>query len=108
MVKARLNSILFQLLWSCAPVLVSVTSFLVFVFQGNELTVSIAFTVRLFACTIPILNFNRIRLVNCPIQHGPASSQYHPNVDCSNVAGKQESKSMFYAQRLGHLDESGS
>lgn len=50
MVKARLNSVLFQLLWSCAPVLVSITSFLVFVLQGNELTVSIAFTVRLFLC----------------------------------------------------------
>ena len=45
MVKSRLNSITFQLLWSCAPVLVSITSFLVFVLQGNELTVSIAFTV---------------------------------------------------------------
>jgi len=48
MIKARLNSILFQLLWSCAPVLVSITSFLVFVTQGNKLTVSIAFTVRAF------------------------------------------------------------
>ena len=45
MIKQRLNSIMFQLLWSCAPVLVSITSFLVFVLQGNELTVSIAFTV---------------------------------------------------------------
>ncbi|KAI0275322.1 multidrug resistance-associated ABC transporter [Gloeopeniophorella convolvens] len=44
MIKARMNSVLFQLLWSCAPVLVSITSFLVFVMQGNELTVSIAFT----------------------------------------------------------------
>lgn len=54
MVKARLNSVLFQLLWSCAPVLVSITSFLVFVLQGNELTVSIAFTVRLFFMFVPI------------------------------------------------------
>jgi hypothetical protein len=53
MIKARLNSVLFQLLWSCAPVLVSITSFLVFVWQGNELTVSIAFTVRLFICSNP-------------------------------------------------------
>jgi hypothetical protein len=48
MIKARLNSILFQLLWSFAPVLVSITSFTVFVLQGNELTVSIAFTVWRF------------------------------------------------------------
>jgi hypothetical protein len=45
MIKSRFNSIMIQLLWSCAPVLVSITSFLVFVLQGNELTVSIAFTV---------------------------------------------------------------
>ena len=45
MIKSRINSIMFQLLWSCAPVLVSITSFLVFVLQGNELTVSVAFTV---------------------------------------------------------------
>ncbi|KAI0308316.1 hypothetical protein B0F90DRAFT_1681863 [Multifurca ochricompacta] len=44
MIKARLNSVMFQLLWSCAPVLVSITSFLVFVLQGNELTVGTAFT----------------------------------------------------------------
>ncbi len=47
MIKARLNSVLFQLLWSCAPVLVSISSFLAFVLQGNELTVGVAFTVRL-------------------------------------------------------------
>ncbi|KAI0065886.1 multidrug resistance-associated ABC transporter [Artomyces pyxidatus] len=44
MVKSRLNSVMFSMVWSCAPVLVSVISFLVFVMQGNELTVSIAFT----------------------------------------------------------------
>ena len=45
MVDAYLNSVLFQVLWTCAPVLVSISSFLVFVLQGNELTVGIAFTV---------------------------------------------------------------
>jgi len=54
MIKARLNSVLFQLLWSCAPVLVSITSFLVFVLQANKLTVSIAFTA--------IALFNMVRL----------------------------------------------
>ena len=61
MIKARLNSVLFQLLWSCAPVLVSITSFLVFVLQGNELTVSIAFTVRLFSMFVPIAQTDRMR-----------------------------------------------
>lgn len=53
MIKARLNSVLFQLLWSCAPVLVSISSFFAFVLQGNKLTVGIAFTVR-FSSFIPI------------------------------------------------------
>ena len=53
MIKARLNSVLFQLLWSCAPVLVSICSFLAFVLQGNELTIGIAFTVR-FSSFVPI------------------------------------------------------
>lgn len=53
MIKARLNSVLFQLLWSCAPVLVSISSFFAFVLQGNKLTVGIAFTVR-FPSSIPI------------------------------------------------------
>ena len=53
MIKSRVNSIMFQLLWSCAPVLVSITSFLVFVLQGNELSVSIAFTVCYSLSTSP-------------------------------------------------------
>ncbi|KAH9922425.1 multidrug resistance-associated ABC transporter [Fomitopsis serialis] len=44
MVKARLNSVMFSLIWICAPILVSVTSFFVYVVQGNELTVGTAFT----------------------------------------------------------------
>ncbi|KAI0752843.1 multidrug resistance-associated ABC transporter [Daedaleopsis nitida] len=44
MIKARINSILFSLIWICAPILISVTSFFVYVAQGNELTVGTAFT----------------------------------------------------------------
>lgn len=44
MVKARVNSVLFQLLWTCAPILVSFISFLTYVMLGNELTVATAFT----------------------------------------------------------------
>src|SRR6266702_4643309 len=58
MIKSRINSIMFQLLWSCAPVLVSITSFLVFVLQGNELTVSIAFTVCYPLSNLPILRID--------------------------------------------------
>lgn len=41
----RVNSIMFSLLWGCAPVLVSIVSFTVFVMLGNKMTVPIAFTV---------------------------------------------------------------
>lgn len=44
MVKARINQVLFSTIWSSAPILVSLISFFTFVYQGNQLTVSIAFT----------------------------------------------------------------
>lgn len=40
----RINSVLFGLLWTCAPVLVSIVSFLSYTLAGNALTVSKAFT----------------------------------------------------------------
>lgn len=43
---ARVNSALFSALWTTAPILVSIISFWVYVMRGNELTVSVAFTVR--------------------------------------------------------------
>ncbi|KAI0945816.1 hypothetical protein AcV7_009953 [Taiwanofungus camphoratus] len=57
MVKSRLNSVLFNLIWICAPILVSVTSFFVYVIQGNELTVGTAFTaIALFGMVRAPLN----------------------------------------------------
>ncbi|EAU87480.2 ATP-binding cassette transporter [Coprinopsis cinerea okayama7 len=44
MVKARVNSVMFYLLWTLAPILVSIISFMTYVLRGNELTVSVAFT----------------------------------------------------------------
>jgi hypothetical protein len=38
---------MFYILWTTAPILISIVSFLVFVLQGNELTVAKAFTVSL-------------------------------------------------------------
>ena len=37
-------------------------------------------------------------LGDCPVQHDQVSSQYHPNVDCANIAGKHiagASRSIF-------------
>ena len=44
LIKSRINSIMFQVLWTTAPILVSVLSFLTFVAQGNQLTLGTAFT----------------------------------------------------------------
>ncbi|TDL15864.1 hypothetical protein BD410DRAFT_816853 [Rickenella mellea] len=43
-VRGNINSILITTLSTIAPILVSIVSFLVYVIQGNELTVGIAFT----------------------------------------------------------------
>ncbi|KAI0672246.1 multidrug resistance-associated ABC transporter [Trametes maxima] len=44
MIKSRVNAVCFSLIWTCAPILVSVTAFFVYVVQGNELTIGTAFT----------------------------------------------------------------
>ncbi|KAI0357033.1 multidrug resistance-associated ABC transporter [Trametes cingulata] len=44
MIKARVNSVCFSVIWTCAPILVSVTAFFAYVAQGNELTIGTAFT----------------------------------------------------------------
>jgi hypothetical protein len=42
--KEQINSFFFSMVWSVSPVLVSVISFMAFVYMGNQLTVSVAFT----------------------------------------------------------------
>ncbi|KAJ3842758.1 hypothetical protein EV361DRAFT_888642 [Lentinula raphanica] len=44
MLKSRINSIMFYILWSSTPILVSIIAFMTYVLLGNELTVSVAFT----------------------------------------------------------------
>ncbi|KAL1948407.1 hypothetical protein VTO73DRAFT_12482 [Trametes versicolor] len=44
MIKARINGIMFSLIWTCAPILVSVSAFFVYVASGHELTIGTAFT----------------------------------------------------------------
>jgi len=53
--SARLNSTMFYILWTAAPILVSIVSFLVYVLQGNELTIATAFTV----CRLPSCGLHR-------------------------------------------------
>ncbi|KIJ64255.1 hypothetical protein HYDPIDRAFT_91004 [Hydnomerulius pinastri MD-312] len=55
--KARINSVIFSALWISAPISVSLISFFVYVYQGNKLTVSVAFTsISLFAMIRQPLN----------------------------------------------------
>ncbi|KAG1837297.1 hypothetical protein F4604DRAFT_1843943 [Suillus subluteus] len=57
MVKARINSVMFSTIWTSAPILVSLISFFTFVYQGNQLTVSVAFTsIALFSMIRQPLN----------------------------------------------------
>ncbi|KAF5391763.1 hypothetical protein D9757_001642 [Collybiopsis confluens] len=44
MLKGRINSVLFYVLWQSTPILVSIISFMCYVLLGNELSVSVAFT----------------------------------------------------------------
>lgn len=57
MVRSRINSILFAAIWTLAPILVSVVSFASYIWAGNQLTVSVAFTaISLFAMVRAPLN----------------------------------------------------
>ena len=49
---ARVNPVMFYLLWTYALILVSMVSFFVFVMQGSELIVSVPFIVRALFSTI--------------------------------------------------------
>ncbi|KAK0200579.1 hypothetical protein DFS33DRAFT_1362775 [Desarmillaria ectypa] len=50
LIKSRINWIMFYVLWTTAPILVSIIAFFAYVVQGNELTISTAFTaISLFA-----------------------------------------------------------
>ncbi|KAF9533294.1 hypothetical protein CPB83DRAFT_880389 [Crepidotus variabilis] len=42
--NTRTNQVFFHLLWTCAPIFVSIVSFFTYVMQGNELTIGVAFT----------------------------------------------------------------
>lgn len=66
--SARMNSVMFSTLWICAPICVSVISFYVYVAQGKELTVSIAFTVSAVLAE-PYVEILIVFLVDCSIQH---------------------------------------
>ncbi|KAF8502971.1 hypothetical protein JB92DRAFT_3123623 [Gautieria morchelliformis] len=68
LVKGRINRIMFSALWTTAPILVSVLSFLTFILTGHELTISVAFTVIEFVHLYNAIIL-MIMLGDCAIQH---------------------------------------
>lgn len=64
-----MNSVCFSLIWICAPILVSVTSFFVYVLRGHELTVGTAFTVSVWRMWMK--PFADVSVVgDCALWHG--------------------------------------
>ncbi|KIO27861.1 hypothetical protein M407DRAFT_22914 [Tulasnella calospora MUT 4182] len=60
LIKDRINSTLFSLLWALAPTFVSIVSFLLYVWLGNELSIATAFT------AIALFNMLKIPLNDIP------------------------------------------
>jgi ABC-type multidrug transport system fused ATPase/permease subunit len=87
-VRMRINGVLFSGIWVFAPILVSVTSFLTFVYQGNELTVSIAFTaISLFSMVRSPLNILPAWIVYL-LQAGVALDRISSYLDEEEVDGQ--------------------
>ena len=86
LIRERLNSIVFYLLWMLSPVCVSIVSFTVFVVTGGKLTVSVAFTaIQLFNMikmwAHPLSSCVRLILIRLK-----QAAQYHPCVHCPSTS----------------------
>ncbi|TFK37295.1 multidrug resistance-associated ABC transporter [Crucibulum laeve] len=108
MVKARINSVMFYLLWTCAPILVSIISFFVYVMQGNELTVSTAFTaIALFSMIRAPLNVIPAWIVQI-LQTGVALKRIAVYLDEDEVTDQVSSlKKDLSGPHLPGLDDEG-
>lgn len=74
---ARINSIMFYILWSSTPILVSIISFMTYILLGNELTVSVAFTVRFhFVLSRAISKPDFYYLGNCTIWYDQVRTKF--------------------------------
>ncbi|KZT05166.1 multidrug resistance-associated ABC transporter [Laetiporus sulphureus 93-53] len=88
MIKSRVNAVCFSLIWVCAPILVSVTSFFVYVIQGNVLTVGTAFTaIALFNMIRGPLNVIPAWIVQI-LQAGVAMNRIATYLDEDEVDGQ--------------------
>uniref|UniRef100_A0A8H8CJP6 Multidrug resistance-associated ABC transporter n=1 Tax=Psilocybe cubensis TaxID=181762 RepID=A0A8H8CJP6_PSICU len=100
MVKARINSVLFGLLWTTAPILVSIISFMAYVLQGNELTISTAFTaIALFNMVRAPLNVIPTWIVQI-LQTGVALNRISVYLDEEEVTDQVSSLKKDYSEPL--------
>ena len=84
LIPARVNPTIFYLLWTCAPNLVSLVSFLIFVMQGSQLTIKVTLTVGTLIFTYTVRSlidfgvvYRTFRMVRTPMnafQHGSSKS----------------------------------
>ena len=78
--SARINSVLFNFLWSSAPILVSIISFMTYVMRGHQLTISKAFTVRFILKYISIFFEVYFFPGYCVVRYGEVRPFYLPGV----------------------------
>ncbi|TCD65592.1 hypothetical protein EIP91_002477 [Steccherinum ochraceum] len=90
-IRARINSVLFSLIWTLAPILISVSAFFVYVLQGHELTVGTAFTsIALFGMIRAPLNVLPAWIVQI-LQTGVALNRIATYLDEDEVDGQVSS-----------------
>ncbi|CAA7263971.1 unnamed protein product [Cyclocybe aegerita] len=98
MVKARVNSVMFYLLWTCAPILVSIISFFTYVMRGNVLTISTAFTaIALFGMIRAPLNVIPAWIVQI-LQTGVALKRIAVYLDEEEVTDQVSSLKKDYSE----------
>ncbi|KAG6908490.1 hypothetical protein DXG01_004424 [Tephrocybe rancida] len=97
---AQVNSVAFSLLWTSAPILISIISFFVYVMQGNELTISTAFTaIALFNMIRTPLNVIPTWIVQI-IQAGVALNRIAMYLDEDEVSAQVSSLKKDASQPL--------
>ena len=87
LIKSRLNTVMFYLLWTLAPILVSIISFFAYVMQGKELSVSIAFTVRPIMSSRDVKTDCGYHQVDRVVQYDQDAIERYPGVDSPSSSG---------------------
>ncbi|KAF9555963.1 multidrug resistance-associated ABC transporter [Agrocybe pediades] len=100
MIKARVNSVMFYLLWTCAPIFVSILAFTSYVLQGHELSIGTAFTaIALFNMVRQPLNIIPTFIVSI-LQTGVALKRIAVYLDEEEVSDQVSSLKKDYSEPL--------